>query len=136
MDDTQRDVQAPSLPAGVGADLTVGEGLELEVGDRLVGKVVVDALPYPSLAHVFWLHAVYVHPDARGSGASSKLLRAAIDHACSKGATRIALWVNGANTHARALYERLGFRETGHVPGGIKVGATLANDVLMTLEAG
>ena len=37
------------------------------------------------------------------------IVRTAIEGARSKGAARIALWVNGANTHARALYKRLGF---------------------------
>jgi GNAT superfamily N-acetyltransferase len=118
----------------VQAMLERGEGWGVFDGDRLVAKLTVDALPYPSLAHTFWIHAVYVHPDARGSGASSKLMRAAIEHARAKGASRIALWVNGANRHARALYERIGFRETGRIPLGIRAGETLVDDVLMTLE--
>lgn len=121
--------------AEVAAMLSRGDAWGVFGGDRLVGKLTIDALPYPSLAHVFWVHAVYVHPDARGSGASSKLLRAAIEDARSKGATRIALWVNGANNHARALYERLGFRESGRIPDGITAGAGRVDDVLMTLVA-
>ncbi|MGQ0533428.1 MAG: GNAT family N-acetyltransferase [Caulobacteraceae bacterium] len=111
-----------------------GDGWGAFEGDRLVGKLTIDALPYPSLAHTFWIHAVYVHPDARGSGASSKLMRAAIEHVQTKGALRIALWVNGVNRHARALYERVGFRQSGRIPGGIKVGGDYVDDVLMTLE--
>lgn len=116
--------------------LARGDGWGVFDGERLVGKLTIDALPYPSLAHTFWVHAVYVHPDARGSGASGKLLRAAIAHAQSKGASRVALWVNGANAHARALYERLGFRQTGRIPGGIRIGGNLVDDVLMSLELG
>lgn len=118
----------------VRAMLERGEAWGVFSGERLVGKLTIDALPYPSLAHTFWVHAVYVHPDARGSGASGALMGAAIAHAQTKGALCIALWVNGANTRARALYERLGFRQTGHVPGGIKVGGAYADDILMTLE--
>lgn len=103
-------------------------------GERLIGKLTIDALPYPSLAHTFWVHAVYLHPDARGTGASSALFRAAIDDARAKGAQRIALWVQGENVHARRLYERLGFRQTGCVPGGIKIAGRFVDDVLMTLE--
>jgi GNAT superfamily N-acetyltransferase len=117
----------------VEAMLARGEAWGVFDGERLVGKLTIDALPYPSLAHTFWVHAVYVHPDARGSGASSKLLRAALDDARSKGALRVALWVNGANTHARGLYERVGFRQTGQVPGGIQIAGMLIDDVLMTL---
>ncbi len=117
----------------VEAMLARGDGWGVFDGERLVGKLTIDALPYPSLAHVFWVHAVYVHPDARGSGASGRLMQAAIDDARNMGASRIALWVNGANIHAQGLYERLGFRETGRIPGGIKVGAGHVDDVLMTL---
>lgn len=118
----------------VEAMLTRGEGWGAFDGERLLGKLTIDALPYPSLAHTFWVHAVYVHPDARGTGASGRLLQAAIDDARSKGARRIALWVNGVNAHAQALYERLGFRQTGRVPGGIQIAGAFVDDVLMTLE--
>lgn len=118
----------------VTAMLARGDGWGAFDGERLVGKCTIDALPYPSLAHTFWIHAVYVHPDARGTGASSKLIRAAIEGAKNRGALRVALWVNGVNTHARALYERLGFRQTGHIPGGITVGGAYVDDVLMSLE--
>jgi len=118
----------------VDAMLRRGDGWGVFDGDRLVGKLTIDALPYPSLAHVFWVHAVYVHPDARGSGASAALLSAAIDGARQRGASRIALWVNGANAPARGLYERLGFRESGRIPGGITVGGGFVDDVLMTLK--
>ena len=87
-----------------------------------------------SLAHTFWVHAVYVHPDARGNGASSALMRAAVEAARTKGGSRIALWVNGANKHARALYERLGFVQTGRIPEGISVDSERVDDVLMVLS--
>lgn len=118
----------------VEAMLSRGEGWGVFYGERLLGKLTIDALPYPSLAHTFWIHAVYVHPDARGIGASVKLLQAAIDHARGNGARRVALWVNGVNAPARKLYERLGFRETGRIPGGIQVAGEFVDDVLMTLE--
>ena len=118
--------------ADVIAMLTRGEGWGAFEAERLLGKLTIDVLPYPSLAHTFWVHALYVHPDLRGTGASTALLRAAIAWARSKGATRVALWVNGLNTHAHRLYERLGFRETGRIPGGIFVGGQQCDDVLMS----
>lgn len=120
--------------AEVEAMLARGEGWGAFDGERLIGKLTVDALPYPSLAHTFWVHAVYVHPDARGNGASSALMRAAVEAARTKGGSRIALWVNGANKHARALYERLGFVQTGRIPEGISVDCERVDDVLMVLS--
>jgi GNAT superfamily N-acetyltransferase len=118
----------------VEAMLARGEAWGAFDGERLLGKLTIDALPYPSLDHTFWIHAVYVHPDGRGTGASGHLIRAAIADAKTKGALRVALWVNGVNTHARGLYERMGFQQTGQVPGGIKIAGALVDDVLMTLE--
>jgi GNAT superfamily N-acetyltransferase len=120
--------------AEVTAMLVRGDAWGAFDGERLVGKLTVDALPYPSLAHTFWIHAVYVHPDARGSGVSGELMRAAIGAAQAKGASRMALWVNGVNAPAKRLYERIGFRETGRIPGGIRVDGAYVDDVLMTLE--
>lgn len=117
--------------AEVAAMLERGEGWGAFDGERLVGKLTIDALPYPSLAHTFWVHAVYVHPDARGTGVSSALMEAAVAAAAAKGARRIALWVNEANAPARRLYERLGFREIGRIPEGIRAGGRLVDDVLM-----
>ena len=49
--------------AEVEAMLARGEGWGAFDGERLIGKLTVDALRYPSLAHTFWVHAVYVHPN-------------------------------------------------------------------------
>jgi GNAT superfamily N-acetyltransferase len=116
--------------------LARGEGWGVFERERLMGKLVIDAPPYDCLAHTRWLHAVYLHPDARGGGAGTALASAAIAHAQAQGATRIALWVNERNRPARRMYERLGFVETGRVPGGIAIGGTCVDDVLMTLGLG
>lgn len=97
---------------------------------------MIDALPYARLAHTRWLHAVYLHPDARGTGAGAALVQTAIDRAVANGARRIALWVNERNIAARRAYERLGFVETGRVPGGIRDGHDYVDDVLMCLKVG
>jgi GNAT superfamily N-acetyltransferase len=132
VDVTETDAARPDHV--VEAMLARGEGWGVFDGERLLGKLTIDALSYPSLAHTFWIHAVYLHPDARGTGASSSLLQAAIDDVRGRGARRVALWVNGVNPPARGLYERLRFRETGRIPGGIQVAGEFVDDVLMTLE--
>jgi GNAT superfamily N-acetyltransferase len=119
--------------AEVAAMLARGEAWGVFDGERLMGKLTIDALPYPSLAHTFWVHAVYVHPDARGSGASATLMQAAIKAAVTQGARRVALWVNDANARARGFYARMGFREVGRIPEGIRVGDRYVDDVLMCL---
>lgn len=120
--------------ATVCAMLGRGEGWGAFDGERLVGKCVIDGLPYDCLAHTRWLHAIYLHPDARGGGVGTALVGAAVAHAEGLGATRVALWVNDQNAPARRMYERLGFVETGRVPGGICLGEGYVDDVLMTLK--
>lgn len=110
-----------------------GQGWGVFDGERLVGKLVLEALPYDCLAHTRWLHAFYVHPDVRGKGAGEELLRAALARARHDGVRRVALWVSDGNPPARRLYERLGFRESGRVPQGIRLGDDYIDDVLMVM---
>ena len=58
------------------------------------------------------IHALYVHPRARGQGLGRALLEQAKTEQ-----TRLDLWVLAANRAARAFYARQGFAEAGHSPG-------------------
>lgn len=127
------ETDAARSDSDVAAMLGCGDGWGVFEGERLVGKLTIDALPFPSLAHAHWVHAVYVHPDARGSGASTALMHAAIESARAKGARRIVLWVNEVNGAARRFYERMGFQQAGRIPEGIRVGDRYVDDVLMCL---
>ena len=57
-----------------------------------------------------------VQPIYRGSGAGSKLLRAAIDFANSAGCRRITLLTDQTNKVAQRFYERHGFNLSEMVP--------------------
>lgn len=125
---------AARLDATVRAMLERGEGWGAFDGERLVGKCVIDGLPYDCLAHTRLLHAIYLHPDARGGGVGAALVGAAVAYVERQGATRVTLWVNDQNAPARRMYERLGFVETGRIPEGIGVEGRYVDDVLMTLK--
>jgi len=57
------------------------------------------------------------HEDWRGVGLGTAMLRAVVDHATAHPALRrLELGVYADNTHARSLYQRLGFIEEGHRP--------------------
>jgi ribosomal-protein-alanine N-acetyltransferase len=58
-----------------------------------------------------------VRPDARRSGLGTLLVKAAAERAALGGASEIFLEVSVENAHARALYEKLGFRHVGKRPG-------------------
>lgn len=120
----------------VAAWLDHGETWGVFSNGALVGKLVMDALPYAAFAHTRWLHAVYIHPDARRSGAGDALMAAVVAHAQENDVTRLLLWVHSENGRARAFYERIGFRETGSIPGGIRVRDHFIDDILMWMPLG
>ncbi|MDQ6800455.1 MAG: GNAT family N-acetyltransferase [Acidobacteriota bacterium] len=59
-----------------------------------------------------FIHDVAVTEEARRSGVGMKLIDAAIEWLRSRGAPRVILWSAASNAIARALFRRLGFRET------------------------
>jgi RimJ/RimL family protein N-acetyltransferase len=59
------------------------------------------------------LISMWVAPDARGRGVARDLIRAVATWAVGRESSRVVLFVQEANTPARQLYERAGFRPTG-----------------------
>ncbi|MEO5632895.1 GNAT family N-acetyltransferase [Gaiella sp.] len=59
------------------------------------------------------LISMWVDPEARGRGVARDLIRAVAAWTLGRGSARVVLFVQEANTPARQLYERAGFRHTG-----------------------
>ncbi len=59
------------------------------------------------------LYAIYVDPDAWGSGAGRLLLARAEDALAAEGFTEATLWVLDENPRARRFYERAGWHDDG-----------------------
>jgi ribosomal protein S18 acetylase RimI-like enzyme len=64
----------------------------------------------PALAH---LYAMWVAPEARGSGAGRALLDAVVAWATDRGTERLVTSVTDGNAAAAALYAGAGFADTG-----------------------
>ena len=60
---------------------------------------------------------MWVHPDWRGAGLGSRMLRHLEALAGERGATRIVLDTNEALAEAIAMYERSGYRSVERYPG-------------------
>ncbi|WP_372444942.1 GNAT family N-acetyltransferase [Streptomyces coffeae] len=58
-------------------------------------------------------HSVYVHPDARGRGIASALLKALIDSTEAAGIWTIQSGIFPENTASLAVHQRAGFRVIG-----------------------
>jgi GNAT superfamily N-acetyltransferase len=82
-----------------------------EDGDRVVGFVSVG--PSRTEEDTGELYAIYVLPEAWGSGAGRELIGAAKDWFAREGYATAMLWVLGDNPRARRFYEREGWRAEG-----------------------
>jgi phosphinothricin acetyltransferase len=68
---------------------------------------------FPTKQGELFLHKIMVHPDCRGSGIGSKLMRAALAEA----SVPVTLTVDPHNTAAVKLYQSLGFTVREHIRG-------------------
>jgi GNAT superfamily N-acetyltransferase len=80
-------------------------------GDVPVGHACLDSRTYPPQ-----LQDVHVPEEHRRRGIATQLSLAAEELVRSRGHRRIALDVDEENASARALYEKLGYREAGAPP--------------------
>lgn len=99
-------------------------------GEHLLGYTML--VEQPDAAGEVVLDKCYVHPDHLGSGLADSLLRASIERAVGRGATRMVLGTNVANRRAQRFYTRHGFALTGR--RSFEVGGEPQDDVVMSLD--
>ncbi|SEG88936.1 Acetyltransferase (GNAT) family protein [Actinacidiphila yanglinensis] len=85
-----------------------GIGEHGDHGESWVG-LTVAVIERPEYISV---NAVYLVPEARGSGLADRLFAAVQDWAWQR-TDRLHLWVHEKNPRAEAFYRRMGFRRTG-----------------------
>jgi DNA-binding MarR family transcriptional regulator/N-acetylglutamate synthase-like GNAT family acetyltransferase len=74
--------------------------------------------PAPALdEHTIEIKRMWVHPDWRGAGLGSRMLRHLEALALDRGAARIVLDTNAVLAEAIAMYERAGYRRIDRYPG-------------------
>jgi L-amino acid N-acyltransferase YncA len=94
-----------------------------------------DFRPFDAYRHTVE-HSVYVAAGARGRGLGRALVQALFPLALDRGKAVMIGGIDAANRPSLAMHERLGFRETGRLPGvGRKFGRSL-DLVLMQKELG
>jgi len=82
-----------------------------ELGGRLVG--LASGGPAPGGDGAAGLYAMWVEPTSRGSGVAAKIVALVEDWARGAGYSQIGLGVTTTNARAIALYQRLGYVDTG-----------------------
>jgi ribosomal protein S18 acetylase RimI-like enzyme len=80
----------------------------VDENDAAVGKLHLDFETRAAEREAV-LIAAGVRPELRGRGIGTMLMHAAEGLVCSRGLHSIVLGVEDSNTHARRLYERLGY---------------------------
>lgn len=121
--------QAAGLRAILGRP-DLGQVLVLRDGPLAVGMVSLLFLPSTALGgRVALLEDMVVRPDARGSGAGSRLLEAAVEFARSAGCLRVTLLADADNAAAQRFYARHGFGRSAMIPMRLPLGGQDAEPV-------
>ncbi len=80
-------------------------------GDAAVGFTqLYPSFSSVSLARIFVLNDLFIHPPARKRGVATELLAAAAEYARSQGAIRLTLSTATTNVAAQAVYEAAGWQ--------------------------
>lgn len=96
---------------------TLGTILVARDKDKIVAMVNLLYSVSTALGErVATLEDMVVHPQCRGGGVGSALLRHAIQHCEDRGIKRITLLTDEVNDSAQRFYERVGFRRSTMVP--------------------
>ena len=105
------------------AQPTIGRLFVLTQGSEILGMVsLLFTISTAEGGKVAWLEDMVIHPEKRGKGMGTRLLRAAIDWARREGITRVTLLTDGDNKGARRLYSRHGFVASAMQP--LRLGLT------------
>jgi phosphinothricin acetyltransferase len=111
--DATFETAAPAWQAFDAAKLPEHRFVALDERGAVLGWVaatrVSDRCAYAGVVE----HSVYVHPDARGRGVASTLLKALIDSTEAAGIWTIQSGIFPENTASLALHRRAGFRVIG-----------------------
>jgi ribosomal protein S18 acetylase RimI-like enzyme len=75
--------------------------------------VIGATVMFPTVDREWFLHKIMVHPERRGAGAGSALMRAALERADAP----VLLTVDPTNLAAMQLYQSFGFTIRQHVEG-------------------
>jgi len=88
----------------------------LEADGAIRGQCLVHEEPSDwTGGRYWWIQSVYVDPEWRGRGVFRALWERILEEAREKGdVTEVRLYVERGNRPARAVYERMGMRETSY----------------------
>ena len=104
-------------------------GVVAEVDGRMVANCEISPRP-GRMSHVGSL-GISVKDGYRGVGIGQELMREAERHAVAMGLESILLEVFSINERAIHVYEKMGYRKIGVIPGGVKYRGEHVDSVYM-----
>lgn len=113
----------------------VAETPQGPLGMVCLGRAHDDDGEVPGVGEIFGL---WVHPDARGTGVATRLMKAGAERAREDGLSHVTFWVGTDNGKAVAFASGMGFRPTDfrrpmRLPDGTELGDT---EIAMVLALG
>lgn len=75
--------------------------------------------------------AVFVRPQARGTGLAARLMQHLEAHAAATGVTQLELYVESSNTVAQRFYGKLGYEKFGTLPNAVMIDGMTSDDFFM-----
>lgn len=103
--------------------------------EALAGVIAVARSKGAKMRHIASIWGMYIRPEARGTGLSRLLMKAAVDDATTN-CRSIRLCVVSSNEAAIRLYESFGFRAWAKEIEALKVGDVYHDEILMRLDTG
>lgn len=103
-------------------DLFVAEENGIIVGTAIINQLQVDVYAgagweFPAEeSQVMVLHTLVISPRAFGKGYGKAFVKFYEDYALSQGCPFLRMDTNARNLRARAMYQKLGYKEIGIVP--------------------
>ena len=109
------------------AALQRGDLFVMEEGNRIFGAALINQLQVDVYAGAPWehevpdewvcvLHTLVISPKQNGRGLGRQFIRFYEDYALEHGWPELRIDTNARNARARALYQKLGYREVAVVP--------------------
>jgi L-amino acid N-acyltransferase YncA len=111
--DATFETAAPAWEKFDAAKLADHRHVALDGRGRVLGWIAATAVSDRCVYAGVVEHSVYVHPDARGRGVATALLRALIASTEAAGIWTVQSGIFPENTASLALHERCGFRVVG-----------------------
>lgn len=99
----------------------------------LAGVIAVARSKGAKMKHIASIWGMYVRPEARGTGLSRLLMKAAVEEAKTT-CRSIRLCVVSSNDAAIRLYESFGFKAWARDSEALKVGDVYHDEILMRLD--